>query len=116
MKATKFKLPDGFRHPALEVYHEIAFGKLLSCKCQLVNGDGIEDGQAFFKNNGNTLVFALPELGDSSRKENQQMHEWIDGFVDELLRAITELKPDEFEIQPLEGMEGYTRIVRLWWD
>lgn len=116
MKATKFKLPSGQRHPALQVYHEIAFEKLMGCDCELVDGDGIEDGEAFFKNNGDTLVVALPELGDSSRKENQQMYEWIDGFIDELLRAITELKPDEFEIQPLEGMEGYNRIARFWWN
>lgn len=116
MKAVKFNLPSGQRHPALQVYHEVAFAKLLSCECELVDGDGGEDGETFFKNNGSTLVVALPELGDSSRKENQQIHEWIDGFMDKLLSAVAELKPDEFEIQSLEGMEGYSRIARLWWD
>ena len=116
MKAVKFNLPSGQRHPALQVYQEIAFGKLLSCECQLVDGDEVEDGESHFKNNGSTLVVALPELGDSSRKENEQIHEWVDGFMDELLLAVAELKPDEFEIQPLEGMKGYSRIARFWWD
>lgn len=116
MKAVKFNLPNSQRHPALEVYQEIAFNKLISCECELVDGDEVEDGETFFKNNGSTLVVALPELGDSSRKENEQIHEWVDGFMDELLLAVAELKPDEFEIQPLEGMKGYSRIARFWWD
>jgi len=116
MKAVKFNLPSGQRHPALQVYHEIAFNKLLSCECELVDGDGVEDGESHFKNNNSTLVIALPELNDASNKDNAQIHDWVDGFTDLLMQAVAELKPDEFEIQPLEGMKGYSRIARFWWD
>lgn len=116
MKATEFKLIEGQRHPALGVRDEIAFGKLLACECKLVDGDLVENGESFFKNNRRTLVVAIPELGDASNSDNKSIYEWVDSFMDELLVAVAELRPNEFEIQPLEGMKGYNRVARFWWD
>jgi hypothetical protein len=116
MKATLFHLPPKQRHPAIQPYQEAAFKKLLACECKSVDGDLIEDGESFFKNNKRTLVVALPDLADSCRKENEQIHEWVEDYLDDFSTAVAELKADEFEIQPLEGMEGYSRIARFWWD
>ena len=118
MKAVKHKsFANRDEHPAIPVYKEIPYKKLLDQgNCILVDSDEKEDGQAFFQNSGNTLVVALPELNDASNKDNSQIHEWIDDYMDLLMEAVAELKPDEFEIQPLEGMKGYSRIARFWWS
>ncbi len=100
------------KHPAIPVYRENAYNKLMNnCGCVLVNGE-----DALFENNEDTLVFALTDCSDSSRKDNANIHEWVDEYTDRLLRLVAELKPDEFEIQPLSGLRGYNRIVRMWWD
>jgi hypothetical protein len=82
MKATKFDL-KGTRHPALKVYHEIAYKKLIFSECELVDGDLVEDGETPFKNNEKTLVVALPDFSDSSNKDNQHIWDWINDFVDD---------------------------------
>jgi hypothetical protein len=111
MKAKRFKF-EGKRHPAILVQREIAYNKLVNqCDAILVDGE-----DACFQNNGDTLVIALAELNDASNADNSQIHEWVDGYIDLLLEAVAELKPNEFEIQPLSGMKGYSRIVRFWWD
>ena len=103
------------KHPAIRigVVGDIyAYEKLVkTMECKVV--DGNEEG---FKNRGDTLVVALPEYGNASNSDNNQIHEWIDGCVDGFMEAVAALKPDEFEIQPLEGLKGYSRIARFWWD
>ena len=115
MKATRFKL-EGKRHEALRfINRQEGFELLMSCECVLVDGDLLEDGFYPFKNDSQTLVVAIPELGDSSNEENVQIHEWIDSFVDGLMEAVGKMKADEFEAASLEGMKGYSRIARFHW-
>jgi len=117
MKATDYNL-EGKRHPAISkgnFNRQDGFDLLVSCECVLVDGDLVEEGQSPFKNDERTMVFAIPELGNSSSKENENIHEWVDGFIDGLMEAVGKMKADEFEAASLEGMKGYNRIVRFYW-
>ncbi len=120
MKATKYQLADFRLHPilnhrSLTGYSTVPLGRLLSCECKMMDGDLVEDGETPFKNNKNTLVMALPTFGDASNKENLNIWDWVDSMIDDCMTAVAELKPDEFEIAPLEGVDGYDRIARFYW-
>lgn len=119
MKVVKTKFDpkeiNDQQHPAIRigVVGDIyCYNKLVNTlECKVVDGE-----EEHFKNNGDTLVIALPEYGNSSNKDNQNIWDWVDACVDGFMEAVGGLKPDEFEIEPLEGMEGYSRIARFWWD
>jgi hypothetical protein len=74
----------------------------------------IDGEQAHWQNCGDTVVLAVPDLNNAIKYD--QIHEWITEHVNRCMKAVALLKPDEFEIQPLEGMRGYSHIIRLWWD
>lgn len=103
MKAIK--TPDQFPEMDYEDPRNVARGRetegfILLCDAGFEFVDG-EDKH--WQNTGDTLVMAVPT-------EVSQYH------VLPLMSAIANLKPDEFEIQPLDGVEGFDRIVRIWWD
>jgi len=103
MKAIK--TPDQFPEMDYEDPKNVAPGKetegfILLCD----SGFEFVDGERqFWQNTGDTLVLAVP-------KEVSPYH------CLPLMMAMFNLKPDEFEIQPLEGVDGFDRILRLWWD
>lgn len=110
MKATK--QPDSFTEQDYEAESSItprmpnAFAKLRGWGFKLCDGE-----QEFWKNNGDTLVMAMPNDSRNGISPSE-----ANAYTDELLQIGWAMRCDEFSIEPLEGVKGFNRIMRLWWD
>lgn len=65
-------------------------------------------------NNESTLILGVPDHSDA--EQYKDVHEWVNTFTVELMKAIWTLRPDEFEIVELSDVPGFSHAVRIWWD